>query len=103
MDGQQGCAGGSPAGEAAKPLLDGWLTRAQIAAELGLSIDTLARWEAQRIGPPCVRIGRRAMYRAESFRQWLEDRERDAVAAREAVIRARREAIVRARSSGGAQ
>jgi hypothetical protein len=43
------------------------------------------------------------MYRAESFRQWLEDRERDAVAAREAVIRARREAIARARSSGGAQ
>lgn len=58
------------------PLLDGWLTRAQVAKEIGVSVDTLARWETRRIGPPCVRIGRKVLYRAEAFREWLVSRER---------------------------
>ena len=57
------------------PLLDGWLTRAKVAAEIGVSIDTLARWETRRIGPPCVRIGRKVLYRAQAFRDWLVARE----------------------------
>jgi predicted DNA-binding transcriptional regulator AlpA len=61
------------------PLLSGWLTRAQVAAEIGLSADTLARWETRRIGPPCVRIGRKVLYRAEAFREWLVSRERHPV------------------------
>jgi len=58
-----------PAGNA--PLLDGWLSRAEVAAAIGMSIDTLARWESRRIGPPCVRIGRKVLYRAQAFRDWL--------------------------------
>ena len=58
------------------PLLDGWLSRAKVATEIGVSIDTLARWETQRIGPPCVRIGRKVLYRADAFREWLISRER---------------------------
>lgn len=57
------------------PLLDGWLTRAEVATEIGVSIDTLARWETRRIGPPCVRIGRKVLYRSQAFREWLVARE----------------------------
>lgn len=71
MDGQR--ESGAP--DAAKPLLDGWLTRAEVAKELGLSTDTLARWATRREGPPCVRIGRKILYRAEAFREWLLERE----------------------------
>jgi hypothetical protein len=62
--------------EGGAPLLDGWLSRTQIAQEIGVSADTLARWETRRIGPPCVRIGRKVLYRAEAFREWLVSRER---------------------------
>ena len=40
-------------------LLADWIGRDQLARELGLTADTLARWEARRQGPPCTRIGRR--------------------------------------------
>jgi predicted DNA-binding transcriptional regulator AlpA len=59
-------------------LLTGWMTRAEVAAELKLSTDTLQRWENQRIGPPTMRLGRRVYYRAEAFREWLVSRERKA-------------------------
>ena len=64
----------NPAGNPA--LLDGWLTRAEVATEICVSVDTLQRWETRRIGPPCVRIGRKVFYRAEAFRDWLISRER---------------------------
>ena len=69
-----------PAGNPA--LLDGWLTRAQVAAEIGVSVDTLQRWETRRVGPPCVRIGRKVLYRAEGFRDWLISRERGPAASK---------------------
>ena len=56
--------------------MGGWLSRAQVAAEIGVSVDTLQRWETRRIGPPCVRIGRKVLYRADAFREWLISRER---------------------------
>ena len=62
--------------------MGGWLSRAQVAAEIGVSVDTLQRWETRRIGPPCVRIGRKVLYRAEAFREWLISRERGPVAAK---------------------
>lgn len=74
MEGQQS----EPAGR--MPLLDGWLTRANVAAEIGVSVDTLARWETQRIGPPCIRVGRKVFYRADAFRDWLISRERGPIA-----------------------
>ena len=57
------------------PLLDGWQTRADVAAALGVSTDTLARWDLQRCGPPCVKVGRKVLYRSEAFRDWLKERE----------------------------
>lgn len=58
------------------PLLEGWLARAEVAAEIGMSVDTLARWATRRIGPPCVRLGCKVLYRADAFRDWLVSRER---------------------------
>ncbi|MDE2284741.1 MAG: helix-turn-helix domain-containing protein [Hyphomicrobiales bacterium] len=65
---------------ATSALLDGWLTRARVADEIGVSVDTLQRWETARTGPPCVRIGRKVLYRADAFREWLISRERAPIA-----------------------
>jgi predicted DNA-binding transcriptional regulator AlpA len=58
-------------------LLKGWLTRDEVAAQIGVSIDTLQRWQSIRVGPPTVRLGRRVLYRADAFREWLVSRERN--------------------------
>ncbi|WP_445803077.1 hypothetical protein [Yoonia sp.] len=39
-------------------LLSGWISRKELADALSVTVDTLGRWEARRIGPPCVRAGR---------------------------------------------
>jgi predicted site-specific integrase-resolvase len=56
-------------------LLTGWLDRADLARELTLSVDTLQRWETRRMGPPCVRVGRKVIYRMEAVRDWLREQE----------------------------
>jgi predicted DNA-binding transcriptional regulator AlpA len=52
-------------------LLDNWLSRADLAKELGVSVDTLGRWESRRTGPICIRLGRRVYYRKSVVREWL--------------------------------
>jgi hypothetical protein len=54
-----------------EPLLSGMYTRQQLAVELGFTCDTLCRWEARQIGPPCTRIGRRVLYRRDAVEAWL--------------------------------
>lgn len=56
-------------------LLAGWISREDLAEELMVKPDTLARWEARREGPPCMRIGRKVYYRQSSDRDWLLSRE----------------------------
>ena len=56
-------------------LLTGWLDRTELARELTLSVDTLQRWETRRFGPPCVRVGRKVLYRMEAVRDWLQEQE----------------------------
>ena len=58
-------------------LLADWISREQLAGELGLACDTLARWEARQLGPPCTRIGRKVLYRRETVRAWLLAQEQD--------------------------
>ena len=53
------------------PLLTGMYTRQQLAVEFGFTCDTLCRWEARQIGPPCTRIGRRVLYRRDAVEAWL--------------------------------
>jgi len=66
-------------------LLTGWLDRANLARELTLSVDTLQRWETRRMGPPCVRVGRKVLYRMEAVRDWLRDQEARKAAVSRAV------------------
>lgn len=64
------------------PLLSEHMSRDDLAAELGVSKDTLARWHSQRIGPPSVKLGKRTLYRREAVREWLIARERGDAALR---------------------
>ena len=66
-------------------LLEGWLNRTDLARELTLSVDTLQRWETRRMGPPCVRVGRKVLYRMEAVRDWLRDQEARKAGANRAV------------------
>lgn len=71
-----GTAGQTPE-TAPKPgaLLEDWMTRDEMAGELGLSVDTLSRWETRRIGPPSVRVGRKVLYRRGAVQDWLKGQE----------------------------
>ena len=64
---------GEAAPEVDTGLLTGWLNRTDLARELTLSVDTLQRWETRRMGPPCVRVGRKVLYRMEAVRDWLRE------------------------------
>jgi predicted DNA-binding transcriptional regulator AlpA len=61
-----------------KLILDGFLRREELAQQLGLSARTIDRWEALRIGPPRVCVGRTILYDVESVREWLRSREQQA-------------------------
>ncbi len=56
-------------------LLADWISRDQLAQELGLKPDTLARWEARRQGPPCTRLGRKTLYRRAAVQDWIRAQE----------------------------
>lgn len=56
-------------------LLNDWMPRRELAEIIGVSPDTLKRWETRRIGPPCIRIGRKVLYRRGAVRDWLLDQE----------------------------
>lgn len=61
--------------ETSAGLLDGWMSRAELAAELGVCVDTLMRWERRRYGPKCVKAGRKALYKRSTVLAWLEAQE----------------------------
>ena len=53
-------------------LLQGWISRGQLAEELGVCEETLRRWTNARRGPACVRAGRKIYYRRATVLAWLE-------------------------------
>ena len=57
---------------AATGLLGGWISRLDLALELGVTVETLRRWEAIRFGPPCVRASRKVFYRRDGVHDWLQ-------------------------------
>jgi excisionase family DNA binding protein len=56
-------------------LLDGYLTEAQVAAQLGVTARTIWRWRKERRGPPVTLFGRRVLFHIDSVRAWLKRRE----------------------------
>lgn len=57
-------------------LLQDYLTRDELAAELRVTPRTIIRWQAQPNGLPYVEMGGRTLYRRQSILSWLEGRER---------------------------
>ncbi len=56
-------------------LLDDWISRHDLAISLGVSEDTLWRWDMRRTGPQSIKLGRKVYYRRSTVRSWLETRE----------------------------
>ena len=55
-------------------LLDGYMTDAELAAELGVNKRTLDRWQRLGTAPPHIKIGRRRMTHREVAADWLRAR-----------------------------
>jgi predicted DNA-binding transcriptional regulator AlpA len=56
-------------------LLADWISRHDLAISLGVSEDTLWRWDMRRTGPQSIKLGRKVFYRRSTVRSWLEARE----------------------------
>jgi phage terminase Nu1 subunit (DNA packaging protein) len=56
-------------------ILSEFLTKQELAAELGREMRTLDRWDALGIGPPRTKIGRKVFYRRASVQKWLAAQE----------------------------
>ena len=59
-------------------VLSEYISPEQLALELGISTRTLDRWHSVREGPPRTRLGKRILYRRESFAAWLRSQEGEA-------------------------
>lgn len=57
-------------------LLQDYLTRDQLAAELHVTPRTISRWQNAPDGLPVVEMGGRVLFRRQSILSWLESRER---------------------------
>ena len=57
-------------------LLEDWISRHDLAISLGISEDTLWRWDMRRTGPPSIKLGRKVYYRRSTVRSWIEAQER---------------------------
>jgi hypothetical protein len=59
----------------AHDVLSEFVTREELADDLGKHPRTLDRWNALGIGPPRTKIGRNVLYRRSSIQKWLIARE----------------------------
>ncbi len=57
-------------------VLDDFIEKRDLAAQLGNSARTLDRWETRRLGPPRIKVGKKILYRKQSVIEWLASRER---------------------------
>jgi hypothetical protein len=58
-----------------QPILEDFLTKEELAAELHRNPRTLDRWEVLGIGPPRTFVGRKILYRRMSVQKWLAAQE----------------------------
>ena len=59
----------------ANGVLTGYLSPAELAAELGISGRTLERWNRMGTSPPRTRLGKRIVFRRDAVTEWLRSRE----------------------------
>jgi hypothetical protein len=59
-------------------ILKDYVSREQLAANIGKSTKTLIRWELDGRGPPVTRIGRDVLYYLPSVEKWLRSQEKAA-------------------------
>ncbi|WP_442577757.1 helix-turn-helix domain-containing protein [Mesorhizobium sp. ASY16-5R] len=57
-------------------LLDGYLTRDELAREMGLNPRTIIRYQNQPDGLPSTKFGKRVFFKRESVARWIEKHER---------------------------
>ena len=48
-----------------------YVTAPQLAVMLGVSVRTLCRWDAARIGPPKIKIGKLVLFDLAKLPEWL--------------------------------
>jgi hypothetical protein len=58
-----------------------YVTAERLAATLGVTVRTLARWDAARIGPPKIRVGKLVLFDVTKLPAWLAARETEPVRA----------------------
>jgi hypothetical protein len=56
-----------------------YVTADRLAATLGVTVRTLHRWDAARIGAPKTKIGKTVLYRLEAVATWLASRETEPI------------------------
>jgi hypothetical protein len=52
-------------------ILAGYMTRRELASQLGVTIRTLQGWEKLRTGPPVSKVSTHTHYRREAVEAWL--------------------------------
>ena len=58
-----------------------YITADRLAATLGVTVRTLARWDAARIGPPKIKVGKLVLFDLAKLPAWLAARETEPVRA----------------------
>jgi predicted DNA-binding transcriptional regulator AlpA len=59
------------------PVLEGYVSRPELAKLLGRDERTIYRWAQLRRGPPLTRLGNTPLYSVEGVRAWLKSREQE--------------------------
>lgn len=63
-------------------LLEGYLSREDLADQLGKSIRTIDRWFMLREGPAVTMVGNRRLYHVNDVLAWLQSQRREMPARR---------------------
>lgn len=53
-------------------VLGNYMSREQLATELGVTVRTISRWRWNRKGPPAHRIAGRVMFKRSDVQSWIE-------------------------------
>lgn len=52
-----------------------YVTPGRLATAFGVTVRTIARWDANRIGPPKIKVGKLVLFDLDKLPDWLASRE----------------------------